>query len=67
MRDARTGGAVKGEQDPLDPTPAREMRARAAAICHLEEAVLGADWTEGIVLRYGARSTGWPPARRARC
>jgi nucleoside-diphosphate-sugar epimerase len=51
---ARTGGAVKGEEDPLDPTPAREMRAMVAAIRHLEEAVLGADWTEGIVLRYGA-------------
>ncbi|HEX4623457.1 MAG TPA: NAD-dependent epimerase/dehydratase family protein [Solirubrobacteraceae bacterium] len=25
-----------------------------AAIRHLEEAVLGADWSEGIVLRYGA-------------
>jgi len=25
-----------------------------AAIRHLEDAVLGADWTEGIVLRYGA-------------
>lgn len=25
-----------------------------AAITHLEEAVLAADWTEGIVLRYGA-------------
>jgi nucleoside-diphosphate-sugar epimerase len=51
---ARTGGAVKGEEDPLDPTPVREMRAMVAAIRHLEEAVLGADWTEGIVLRYGA-------------
>jgi nucleoside-diphosphate-sugar epimerase len=51
---ARTGGAVKDEEDPLDPTPAREMRAMVAAIRHLEEAVLGADWTEGIVLRYGA-------------
>jgi nucleoside-diphosphate-sugar epimerase len=50
---ARTGGAVKGEEDPLDPTPAREMRARVAAIRHLEEAVLGAEWTDGIVLRYG--------------
>ena len=29
------------------------MRANVAAIRHLEEAVLGADWTEGIVLRYG--------------
>lgn len=51
---ARTGGATKGEEDPLDPSPAREMRAMVGAIRHLEEAVLGADWTEGIVLRYGA-------------
>jgi nucleoside-diphosphate-sugar epimerase len=28
---ARTGGAVRGEEDPLDPSPAREMRALAAA------------------------------------
>jgi nucleoside-diphosphate-sugar epimerase len=50
----RTGGPVKSEEDPLDPSPAREMRESMAAIRHLEEAVLGADWTEGIVLRYGA-------------
>jgi nucleoside-diphosphate-sugar epimerase len=50
----RTGGPVKTEDDPLDPTPAREMRESWAAVRHLEEAVLGADWTEGIVLRYGA-------------
>src|SRR5438270_8663411 len=51
---ARTGGPVKTEDDPLDPTPPREMRESLAAIRHLEEAVVGADWTEGIVLRYGA-------------
>ena len=51
---ARTGAAVKGEEDPLDPSPAREMRGTAAALRHLEAAVLGAEWTEGIVLRYGA-------------
>lgn len=51
---ARTGGPVKTEQDPLDPTPAREMTESMAAIRHLEQAVTGADWTEGIVLRYGA-------------
>ena len=51
---ARIGGPVKSEEDPLDPTPAREMRESFAAIRHLEQAVLGADWTEGIVLRYGA-------------
>jgi nucleoside-diphosphate-sugar epimerase len=50
---ARTGAAVKGEADPLDPSPAREMRASVAAVRHLEDAVLGASWTEGIVLRYG--------------
>ncbi|HEY7836799.1 MAG TPA: NAD(P)-dependent oxidoreductase [Solirubrobacteraceae bacterium] len=51
---ARTGGPVKTEDDPLDPAPAREMRESWAAIRHLEEAVLGADRVEGIVLRYGA-------------
>ncbi|MGN6870022.1 MAG: NAD-dependent epimerase/dehydratase family protein [Solirubrobacteraceae bacterium] len=51
---ARTGGPVKSEDDPLDPTPPREMRETLAAIRHLEEAVLSAEWTEGIVLRYGA-------------
>jgi nucleoside-diphosphate-sugar epimerase len=50
---ARTGGPVKTEEDPLDPTPVREMRETMAAIRHMEEAVLGARWTEGIVLRYG--------------
>jgi nucleoside-diphosphate-sugar epimerase len=50
---ARTGAAVKSEEDPLDRAPAREIRETVAAIRHLEEAVLGADWTEGIVLRYG--------------
>jgi nucleoside-diphosphate-sugar epimerase len=51
---ARTGGPVKSEEDPFDPSPARAMRKSFAAIRHLETAVLGADWTEGIVLRYGA-------------
>jgi len=51
---ARTGGRVKSEEEPLDPNPAREMRESLAAIQHLEAAVTGADWTEGIVLRYGA-------------
>jgi nucleoside-diphosphate-sugar epimerase len=51
--DARTGGAVKSEEDTFDPSPAREMR-EAAAVRHLEEAVLGAEWAEGIVPRYGA-------------
>jgi nucleoside-diphosphate-sugar epimerase len=50
---ARSGGPVKTEEDPFDPSPPREMRETLAAIRHLETAVLGARWTEGIVLRYG--------------
>jgi nucleoside-diphosphate-sugar epimerase len=50
---ARTGGPVKSEEDPLDPQPAASMRQTFEAIRHLEEAVTGAEWTEGIVLRYG--------------
>jgi nucleoside-diphosphate-sugar epimerase len=50
---ARDGGRVKSEEDPLDPRPAKEMRGVAAAIRHVEKAVLEATWTEGIVLRYG--------------
>ena len=51
---ARTGAAVKSEEDPFDPSPAREMRETLAAIRYVEEAVLDARWTEGVVLRYGA-------------
>jgi len=50
---ARIGGSVKSEEDPFDPNPAREMRESLAAIRYLEAAVTGADWTEGVVLRYG--------------
>jgi nucleoside-diphosphate-sugar epimerase len=50
---ARTGGPVKGEDAPFDPEPAAQMRDALAAIRHLELAVTGAEWTEGIALRYG--------------
>ena len=50
----RTGGPIKTEEDPLDPAPVRDMRQTLAAVRHLEKAVVGARWTEGIVLRYGA-------------
>jgi nucleoside-diphosphate-sugar epimerase len=46
----RTGGAVKTEEDPLDPSPLPEMHESLDAIRRLEELVLEAD---GIVLRYG--------------
>jgi nucleoside-diphosphate-sugar epimerase len=50
---ARTGGPVKSEDDPLDPAPAKAMQRTLDAIRYLERAVTAADWTEGIVLRYG--------------
>lgn len=48
---ARDGGAVMSEEDPIDLKPAREMRESVAAVRHLEETVLAASWTEGIVER----------------
>ena len=51
---ARTGGPVKTETDPLESDPVPAMRGVLEAVQHLERAVLGAEWTEGIVLRYGA-------------
>jgi nucleoside-diphosphate-sugar epimerase len=50
---ARTGGPVKSEDAPLDSDPPEGLRQTLAAIRHLEEAVTGATWTEGVVLRYG--------------
>jgi nucleoside-diphosphate-sugar epimerase len=49
----RTGGPVKSEDDSFGPHPPKEMRETVAAIRHVEDAVLAATWTEGIVLRYG--------------
>jgi nucleoside-diphosphate-sugar epimerase len=51
---AREGGPVKVEDDPSDVSPPRTMRESVAAVRHLEQAVLEATWTQGIVLRYGA-------------
>jgi nucleoside-diphosphate-sugar epimerase len=49
----RVGGPVKTEEDSFGPGPAKEMRETVAAIRHVEDSVLAATWTEGIVLRYG--------------
>ena len=51
---ARRDGAVKSEEDPLDPTPAKGLAETLDAIRYLEDAVVGADWTVGIALRYGS-------------
>ena len=49
---ARTGGPVKTEDDPLDPDPVPSTRKSMAAIRHVEETVPDAV-PEGLVLRYG--------------
>jgi 2-alkyl-3-oxoalkanoate reductase len=51
LRNAREGGMVKTEDDPLDPTPVPSTRQSNAAMRHLEERVTEA--AGGIALRYG--------------
>jgi nucleoside-diphosphate-sugar epimerase len=50
---AREGGSVKTEADPLDSDPPRNQARTLAAIRRLEVSVLNAR-LEGIVLRYGS-------------
>jgi nucleoside-diphosphate-sugar epimerase len=50
---ARTGGPVKTESDPLDPEPLKWQRESLAAIRFIETTVPAAP-LDGIVLRYGA-------------
>jgi nucleoside-diphosphate-sugar epimerase len=50
FRNAREGGPVKTENDPLDPTPPANAKQSFAAMASLEQAVTEAG---GIVLRYG--------------
>jgi nucleoside-diphosphate-sugar epimerase len=50
---ARTGGPVKTEDDPLDAEPLKWQRESLAAIRFLEAAVPAAP-LDGVVLRYGA-------------
>ena len=49
----RTGGPIKTEDDPLDPDPVPATRTTLDAIRYLEAAVTGAEWVDGLVLRYG--------------
>ena len=51
---AREGGPVKTEDDPLDPHPPKAMRESIAAIRYLEETVSGAEGIAGLALRYGS-------------
>ena len=50
---ARTGSALKTEDDPFDSTPPPNQTQSLEAIRYLEQAVLGAEGIDGIALRYG--------------
>jgi nucleoside-diphosphate-sugar epimerase len=50
---ARTGSALKTEEDGLDPTPPRHQVQSLKAIRYLENALLNTAGIEGVALRYG--------------
>lgn len=50
---ARTGGPVKTEDDPLDTTPPKKMSGSLVAMRELERLVASANGVQGTVLRYG--------------
>jgi nucleoside-diphosphate-sugar epimerase len=49
----RTGGPVVDENGRLEPNPPADAEALVAALRHLEDAVTGISWADGIALRYG--------------
>ena len=49
----RTGGPVADENGRIDPNPPKDVAEGVAALRHVEEAVTGITWGDGIVLRYG--------------
>jgi nucleoside-diphosphate-sugar epimerase len=53
FRWARAGGPVLTEADPLDPDPPGALRPVVQALLHMERAVTGIEWGEGLALRYG--------------
>jgi nucleoside-diphosphate-sugar epimerase len=49
----RTGGPVVDESGRIDPSPPKDLAEGVAALRHVEEAVTGITWADGIALRYG--------------
>lgn len=50
----RTGGPVADENGRIEPNPPADAEPAVAALRHLEDAVTGITWADGIALRYGA-------------
>jgi nucleoside-diphosphate-sugar epimerase len=49
----RTGGPAADESVPIEPNPPADAARSVAALRHLEDAVTGMTWGEGVALRYG--------------
>jgi 2-alkyl-3-oxoalkanoate reductase len=49
----RAGGPVVDENGRIDPCPPKDVEEAVAALRHVEDAVTGITWADGIVLRYG--------------
>jgi 2-alkyl-3-oxoalkanoate reductase len=50
----RSSGPVTDENGRLEPNPPADAESLVAALRHLEDAVTGISWADGIALRYGA-------------
>jgi 2-alkyl-3-oxoalkanoate reductase len=48
-----TGGPAVDENGRIQPNPPKDTKESVAALRHLEDAVTGITWADGIVLRYG--------------
>jgi 2-alkyl-3-oxoalkanoate reductase len=49
----RSGGQIVDENGRIEPNPPKDVKEGAEALRHLEEAVTGITWADGIALRYG--------------
>lgn len=49
----RSGGPIADENGRLEPHPPEDAAALVAALRHLESAVTGIGWADGIAIRYG--------------
>jgi len=49
----RTGGPVVDENGRIEPNPPKDAKEAVDALRHVEDAVTGIAWADGIVLRYG--------------
>ncbi|WP_151484800.1 NAD-dependent epimerase/dehydratase family protein [Streptomyces albicerus] len=49
----RTSGPVVGEDGRIEPNPPADVQETVAALRHVEDAMTGLTWADGIAIRYG--------------